>query len=563
MGDTPARSFNCGACALDITSPESRSLAINSGPSGFSRLAVLSFSAGAFTSVLILLLWLPAISSGDGPVHLYYSAVVRALLIGDPWYGHWYAIRHLVQPYCLHYLLLALIQQVASPDAAEKALVALSILVCWTGLFRAFRSFRPESPAVYAWLLPLILTWSWAGGFYNFCLASGFLFHAIASWVSLRRTGAWPLLIVFSAFLVLLALSHPIPLILLAGYLVLETLFGRRMLAPANRCLQVIASFAVLAALGWPVLVYDPSRLGHEFTFEFHKMTALFVYTGQCVDFFTFAGIHIPYRISLLAFPLVALAQVLSGIRARLKGRTVDEGDVLALTALVLLLTCSFLPTQVNGAYNAERRLAALAWPVLAIALASRPLHGTTGGRVLTAVGCTMTVMAALMLPASLVPASRLMASLDHAPLPPFRVGIFLESNAGLHSTPESGYGITYWAGASGFAMRHDILLNSPWLNETHIPLREQASSTFLENRLDHRTINTPVWFYDALTSSDSLRTEISRGIDFAVFVDPGNHAEEGLRAALDPHLSWACFSQEGYAVCTKNQPLSRQQGPL
>jgi len=155
-------------------------------------------------------------------------------------------------------------------------------------------------------------------------------------------------------------------------------------------------------------------------------------------------------------------------------------------------------------------------------------------------------VMAALMLPASLVPASRLLASLDHAPLPPFRVGIFLESNAGLHSTPESGYGITYWAGASGFAVRHDILLNSPWLNETHIPLREQAGSTFLEDRLDHRTINTPVWLYDSLISSELLRTEISRRIDFAAFVDPGNNAEEGLRAALDPHLSWACFSQEG-----------------
>lgn len=175
---------------MDITPLESRSLAINSCPPRLRWFAVLSFSAGAFASVLILVLRLPAISSGDGPVHLYYSAVVRALLIGDPLYGHWYAFRHLVQPYCLHYLLLALIQEVASPGSAEKALVVLTVLACWTGLFRAIRSFHPESPAVYAWMLPLILTWSLAGGFYNFCLASGFLFHAIASWISLRRTGA-------------------------------------------------------------------------------------------------------------------------------------------------------------------------------------------------------------------------------------------------------------------------------------------------------------------------------------------------------------------------------------
>jgi hypothetical protein len=104
------------------------------------------------------------------------------------------------------------------------------------------------------------------------------------------------------------------------------------------------------------------------------------------------------------------------------------------------------------------------------------------------------------------------------------------------------------------FAARHDILLNSPWLNETHIQLREQTGSAFLEDILDRKTINTPVRFYDALTSSDSLRTEISRRIDFAVFVDPGNSPAEGLLAALDPHFSWSCFSREGYAVCTKNQ---------
>ena len=115
---------------------------------------------------------------------------------------------------------------------------------------------------MYAWILPLILTWSLAGGFYNFCLASGFLFHAIASWVSLRRSGAWPALVTLSACLVLLVLSHPVPLLLLAGYLVLETLFSRWMPAPANRHLQFIARFAVLAALVTPALVYDRSRLG-------------------------------------------------------------------------------------------------------------------------------------------------------------------------------------------------------------------------------------------------------------------------------------------------------------
>lgn len=84
--------------------------------------------------------------------------------------------------------------------------------------------------------------------------------------------------------------------------------------------------------------------------------------------------------------------------------------------------------------------------------------------------------------------------------------------------------------------------------------LRAQADDGFLNGILDQKTINTPVWFYDALTSSALLRAEVSRRIDFAVFVDPGNHPAEGLRAALDPQLSWACSSAEGYAVCAKQQ---------
>ena len=79
------------------------------------------------------------------------------------------------------------------------------------------------------------------------------------------------------------------------------------------------------------------------------------------------------------------------------------------------------------------------------------------------------------------------MADLDRAPLPVFRVGIFLESNAGFNSTPATGYGLAYWAGVHSFAARHDILLNSPWLNETHIPLREQTGSAFLEDIIDRR----------------------------------------------------------------------------
>jgi hypothetical protein len=74
---------------------------------------------------------------------------------------------------------------------------------------------------------------------------------------------------------------------------------------------------------------------------------------------------------------------------------------------------------------------------------------------------------------------------------------------------------------------------------------------------LDHKTINTPIWFYDALISSASLRTDVSRRIDFAVFVDTSTDPTQGLLSALDPHMSWECSSENGYAVCEKAQRTS------
>ena len=153
MTDVSALSCYPRSRKLEIELQENSSIATSCNSSAvrralsrLRRLAVPCLVAGAFASVLIFLLRQPAISSGDGPVHLYYSAVIRALLVGDPWYGHWYAFRHLIQPYSLYYLLLALMQEIASPAAAEKTLVTLTVLVCWTGLLRAIRGFAPRQP---------------------------------------------------------------------------------------------------------------------------------------------------------------------------------------------------------------------------------------------------------------------------------------------------------------------------------------------------------------------------------------------------------------------------------
>lgn len=238
----------------------------------------------------------------------------------------------------------------------------------------------------------------------------------------------------------------------------------------------------------------------------------------------------------------------------RFKWRRLDQGDVLVLTACAVLVACPFLPSTLNGALYGERRLAALAWPVLCIALAARPMKNFVSARLFAVIGCAMTIVAVLSLRGSLQPASEFMHEMERAPLPAFRTGLVLETDAGLKETLGSGYAVTYWAGARGFAAKHDLLLNSPWLNETHIPIQQHSGITLMNGLVGQHEIDTPIHLYEALIASTSLRREVSRRIDFAVIVDPSANPADKLRAALDHSEIWTCESKSGeYAVCAKS----------
>ena len=173
--------------------------------------------------------------------------------------------------------------------------------------------------------------------------------------------------------------------------------------------------------------------------------------------------------------------------------------------------------------------------------------------QLLGAIGCGMTVAAVVSLGVTLVLTSDLMQEMEQAPLPAFRTGLYLETDAGLRNTEGSGYAVAYWAGVRGFVPNHDLLLNSPWLSEPHIPLQEQPGTNLLNDLVRQEEINTPVRLYNSLLSSRSLRAEVSKRIDFAVIVDPSEHPIDQLAAALDSSYLWDCQAKRGaYAICVK-----------
>jgi hypothetical protein len=539
---------------IEVIEPESAAICTAAEKKGvFGWQIELTISVAAFGCVLIMMTKMPATSFGDGPVHVYYASVMRWILLGDPWYARVYAIRHIVQPYSLHYLIIESLLGIAQSDGAEKVMVLLAVISCWTGLARAIRAFRPCTHILYPWVLPLILTWSLAGGFYNFCFASGVLFHAIAEWTGLRKTGKLRHLAGLILLIVLLAFAHPLPLLVLAAYVGLETMLVRWMSKPHSPRMSVAAALFVLAGLAAPAMLYDHNRIVTEMHFGFHQLAAQFVLTGACVDFFIFKGYRIIYRLLLIGFPVIAIFSLSSGIIDRLRWRRLEQRDVLLLIACVLLVAAPFLPSTLNGALYGERRLAALAWPVLCIGLASRPMKENKLVQLLGVIGCGMTIAAVVSLGMSLAPTSELMQEMEQAPLPAFRTGLFLETDAGLRNTEGSGNAIAYWAGVRGFVPKHDLLLNSPWLSETHIPLQEKPGAIFLNDLVRQEEINTPVRLYNSLLCSHSLRAEVSRRIDFAVIVDPSDHPINQLSAALDSSYLWDCQAKRGaYAICVK-----------
>jgi hypothetical protein len=54
------------------------------------------FAFAGLLNALFIFIVLPAIPSPNGPVHLYYSMVVRALLHKDSFFLHWYLSSHIV-----------------------------------------------------------------------------------------------------------------------------------------------------------------------------------------------------------------------------------------------------------------------------------------------------------------------------------------------------------------------------------------------------------------------------------------------------------------------------------
>lgn len=135
----------------------------------------------------------PPLPTVDGPAHLLGATVLADS--GSPPYDEFYRLHLFPSPNLSMELVLAGLQRVFSPGAAERLLVAAYAVLLPLGLRYAVRSVRPGSEWLALAALPLTFGYLFFYGFYNycvglalFCFCVGFALRRVA------RAGERPLL---------------------------------------------------------------------------------------------------------------------------------------------------------------------------------------------------------------------------------------------------------------------------------------------------------------------------------------------------------------------------------
>ena len=519
------------------------------------------FAAGLL-ALAACVLALPVFPSGDGPVHIYFSRILFLLAShqGGVYTGV-YAIRHLIQPYSLHYFWLIGCGQIVSTAWAEKSFVAAILLVNACG-FR-FLARQLGSPAVSLWILPLLLSWALGSGFLNFCFAAGMLFFAYGLYlrVSARlRAGA---VAGYSAALFLLVLSHPVPLLVLLLLVAADTLLlaVNRLRTGQSRTLrglapQWICLLLACIAFVFPMMIADKASVADSLLrgLRPHAAQLRAIASGDRLSLFfsgSVAGLLFTAVLVALA-PAGVFLLARDGAIGRLRAGRSSPADRLCAAALLLLLATIVFPQSMNGSALFADRMVPVLWPFLFVAAAGVPLsrrawQWSTGAALLT------TAASVLFAWMYLLPAARQQQALTLAPVPRGERGLFITAPKvrrpfRAHLADE----LLGWGGARAFAAHNDVLLNSPWMQLTIVPVRENGAAGLLRDRLPGSLSESPVALGQLLQLRSADAAQALAGADFLLYSDPAATAQAVLAYLPRNSQQWQCTVYGFYAVCLR-----------
>ncbi len=514
-------------------------------------LLLLAFEAFLFS--------LPLLPNGDGPVHIYLSSILWKLAAhSSPTYQHFYAIRHLIQPYSFHYYLLILLEHAVSPDMAEKLFAGLIWATLALGFRTLARALGPGAPAASLLIFPLLFSWPLSAGFFNFTFACGLLLWALGFYLRLASAANKRVQLgLYALCLVLLILAHPIPLMVLICLTGLDLGFQ---LTANRRTLSLlrwqIAAFALACtAFVFPILIADKASVANSVkSFAPHLDLLLLMLSGICVSYFQVHSVlGWTYHVLIVSLLPVSTFQCLPATsRQRLRSGRITAADRLLLRALIFLAASLVFPETMNGSALFAARMWYMVWLVAAACVAAASLP-PWAHKAFAIFGVGVALLSLGLASAYLRPVSRQQAELERAPLPPRARGLFFQpETANQGRWTHSWWGLNYWDGVRAFTAHEDVLLNTPWLQLTIVPVQENGRSGLLRDALPGIYSEDPSYIFRVA----SPREQALALADFLLVADPNGAPPRPLAAAaalLGPASdAWTCAPHDFYAICTR-----------
>ncbi|MEI9972616.1 MAG: hypothetical protein WDO73_11475 [Ignavibacteriota bacterium] len=162
----------------------------------------------------------------DGPVHLYYTDVLRGVLTQSAPYAQHFSLKRLLTPYALEYYALLGLELVFSATISEKLLVVGYIFAFGFGFRYLVESVAErDSPWILAGL-PFCMHLLVYMGFLNYCFAVALLLFQCGIWIRYSGMPTIGRVTLLFGGLLLMLFTHPVPVavfLLFAGvYLACE-----------------------------------------------------------------------------------------------------------------------------------------------------------------------------------------------------------------------------------------------------------------------------------------------------------------------------------------------------
>ena len=517
--------------------------------------------------VAVFCVWvfsLPLFPSQDGPMHRYYVHALSLVLDHAPQYQI-YNIRHPFPPYATHYLALLLLYKFFSYDLAEKIFTCGLIISFGYGFRFCATAIGPLGRTLSLYTAPLFLHWAVLMGFFNYDLALALFLFACGFWMRAQEGKRW-FWLGYALIVMLLAVTHPVPLLVLAGLGTVDLVLTLvRPLAPVtptefmehNRW-RIAALIFTCACFIYPALSIDRSHSsGTLQEIGLHKafVTTAMLLTGVSPYNTRSTSLLINlYRLSLYAMLAGALYLAFRGFMTNWRDRRLSLGDSFFVSTVLLGLSLPVLPDSVNGSYYFATRLVVLLWIGALLAASGYRVGLESLRRKLVPVGLVFALIALMTAEIYVRPVARAVRSIEQQPLPSKTYGIILvgkglDNWSRFHTQIAADF--FEWSLVLPMTGQDDIALDTPWLEQNILPLRAVEGTPLFIGDIRHSPFLNPL-----MTAPGAVpASAIARTVDAASFVLYAGTQEElalGLASRLPARAAgrFQCSQHDWYFVC-------------